>query len=55
MVAFAALGGYLGSHLGDGRAGMVILIGGTLGVLGSFLPGSVAWIRNRAQQRLPRA
>jgi hypothetical protein len=55
MVAFAALGGYLGSHLGDGHGGMVILIGATLGVLGSFLPGSVAWIRNRAQQRLPRA
>jgi hypothetical protein len=50
MVAFAALGGYLGSHLGDGHAGMVILIGGTLGVLGSFLPGSVAWIRDRARR-----
>jgi hypothetical protein len=47
MVAFAALGGYLGSHLGDGHAGMVILIGGTLGVL---LPGSVAWIRDRARR-----
>jgi biotin transporter BioY len=50
MVAFAALGGFWGSHLGDGRAGMVVLIGATLGVLGSFLPGSVVWIRDRARR-----
>jgi biotin transporter BioY len=50
MVAFAALGAFLGSHLGDGHAGMVILIGATLGVLGSFLPGSVVWIRDRTRR-----
>jgi biotin transporter BioY len=50
MVAFATLGAFWGSHLGDGRAGMVILIGATLGVLGSFLPGSIMWIRNRARR-----
>jgi hypothetical protein len=42
MIAlFAALGGWLGSHIGDGGPGMVALIAATLGVLGSFLPGSV--------------
>jgi hypothetical protein len=50
MVAFAALGGFLGSHLGDGHAGMVILIGATLGVLASFLPGTVVWIRDRVRR-----
>jgi len=50
MVAFAALGGFLGSHLGGGHTGMVVLIAGTLGVLGSFLPGSVVWIRDRVRR-----
>jgi outer membrane lipoprotein SlyB len=47
VVACAALGGWAGSHLGDGQGGMVILIGATCGVLGSFLPGSVRWVRAR--------
>ena len=47
VVACAALGGWAGSHLGDGRGGMVVLIGATCGVLGSFLPGSVLWVRGR--------
>jgi hypothetical protein len=50
MVAFAALGGFLGSHLGGGQAGMVILVGATLGVLGSFVPGAAVWIRDRAHR-----
>ena len=42
MIAiFAALGGWLGSRIGDGGTGMVVLIAATLGVLGSFLPGTV--------------
>jgi hypothetical protein len=50
MAACAALGAFLGSHLGDGGTGMMALIGGTLGVLGSFLPGSVTWIRGRIRR-----
>lgn len=50
VVACAALGGWLGSHLGDGKAGMIALIGATCGVLGSFLPGSVTWVRGRVRR-----
>lgn len=50
MVAFATLGAFLGSHLGGGSVGMVVLVGATLGVLGSFLPGSVTWIRARVRR-----
>lgn len=45
VAACAGLGAWLGSHLGGGQIGMVALIGATFGVLGSFLPGSVLWVR----------
>jgi L-lactate permease len=51
IAACAALGGWLGSQLGDGGTGMVVLVAATLGVLGSFLPGSVL----RAVSRLRRS
>jgi outer membrane lipoprotein SlyB len=41
VAACAAVGGWLGSHIGGGNAGMIVLIAATLGVLGSFLPGSL--------------
>jgi hypothetical protein len=47
IAACAAVGAWLGSHLGDGGTGMMALIGATFGVLGSFLPGSVTWVRSR--------
>jgi biotin transporter BioY len=50
MVAFATLGAFLGSHLGGGNVGMIVLIGATLGVLGSFVPTSVTWLRRRARR-----
>jgi hypothetical protein len=50
MAVCAALGAWLGSHLGDGGTGMVALIGATFGVLGSFLPGSVTWVRCRLRR-----
>jgi hypothetical protein len=48
--ACAALGAWLGSHLGDGETGMIALTGATCGVLGSFLPNSVLWVRGRARR-----
>jgi len=51
MVACAGLGAWLGSHIGGGNVGMIALVGATLGVLGSFLPGAVVWIRARTQGR----
>ena len=48
--ACAALGAWLGSHLDDGNTGMVALIGATAGVLGSFLPNSVLWVRARLRR-----
>lgn len=48
--ACAALGAWLGSHLDDGNTGMVALIGATGGVLGSFLPNSVVWVRGRLRR-----
>ena len=50
MAACAALGAWLGRHIGDGGTGMMALIGATLGVLGSFLPGSVTWVRGRIRR-----
>jgi hypothetical protein len=46
----AALGAWLGSHLDDGNTGMVALVGATAGVLGSFLPNSVLWVRARLRR-----
>jgi hypothetical protein len=53
VAACAALGGWAGSNVGDGRIGMVALIGATCGVLGSFLPGGVLWIRDRVRRSGP--
>jgi hypothetical protein len=50
ILACAALGAWLGSHIGGGHVGMVALIGATFGVLGSFLPGSVQWVRGRIRR-----
>jgi hypothetical protein len=50
VAACAALGGWAGSHLGGGHLGMVALIGATCGVLGSFLPGGVLWVRARLRR-----
>jgi hypothetical protein len=41
----AAFGAWFGRHVGDGRGGYVALIGATCGVIGSFLPGAVLWLR----------
>jgi hypothetical protein len=49
VAACTALGGWAGSNLGDGQFGMVALIGATCGVLGSFLPGGVLWVRDRVR------
>lgn len=49
-VTCAALGAWLGSNLGDGAAGMITLVGATSGVLGSFLPNSVIWVRGRVRR-----
>jgi len=49
----AALGGWLGSHIGDGGTGMVVLVAATLGVLGSFLPGSVLRVVSRRRSGGP--
>jgi hypothetical protein len=46
----AALGGWAGSHLGDGKIGMVALIAATCGVLGSFLPGGVLRVLDRVRR-----
>ena len=43
----AALGAWFGHHVGDGRGGYVALISATCGVIGSFLPGAVLWLRSR--------
>jgi hypothetical protein len=50
VAACAALGGWAGSHLGDGRVGMIALIGATCGVLGSFLPGCLLRIAGRVRR-----
>jgi hypothetical protein len=50
IAACAALGGWAGSNMGDGKLGMVALIGATCGVLGSFLPGGVLWVRDRLRR-----
>ena len=51
MIAiFAAVGGWIGSRVGDGGTGMVVLIAATLGVLGSFLPGSVLRVFSRLRR-----
>jgi hypothetical protein len=50
VAACAALGGWAGSHVGGGHVGMVALIGATCGVLGSFLPGGVLWVRDRLRR-----
>jgi uncharacterized membrane protein YhaH (DUF805 family) len=43
----AALGAFLGHHIGDGGSGNIALISLTCAVLGSFLPGAVVWVRAR--------
>jgi hypothetical protein len=50
VAACAALGAWLGSHIGGGQVGMVALIGATFGVLGSFLPGALLWLRDRTRR-----
>jgi hypothetical protein len=45
-----ALGGWAGSHVGDGHVGMIALIGATCGVLGSFLPGGLLRITGRVRR-----
>jgi hypothetical protein len=50
VAACAALGGWAGSNVGDGKIGMVALIGATCGVLGSFLPGGLLWVRDRVRR-----
>lgn len=50
IAACAALGGWLGSRIGNGGTGMVVLIAATLGVLGSFLPGSVLRVASRLRR-----
>ena len=50
VAACAAAGAWLGGHLGDGKTGMIALVGATFGVLGSFLPGSVLWVRDRVRR-----
>jgi hypothetical protein len=52
VAACGALGGWAGSHLGDGRVGMISLTGATCGVLGSFLPGGLLRIADRIR-RIP--
>ena len=47
VVLCAVLGAWFGRHVGDGRVGYVALISATCGVIGSFLPGAVLWIRAR--------
>lgn len=50
IAACTALGAWLGSHLGDGGTGMMALIAAAFGVLGSFLPGSVIYVRARLRR-----
>ncbi len=50
VIACAGFGAWVGSHIGGGHVGMVALIGATFGVLGSFLPGSVLWVRGRVRR-----
>jgi uncharacterized protein YcfJ len=47
VVLCAVLGAWFGHHVGDGRGGYVALISATCGVIGSFLPGAVLWLRAR--------
>ena len=51
VVACAALGAWAGHHIGDGGGGNIALISATCGVLGSFLPGAVLWVRARLRDR----
>ena len=51
IVACAALGAWGGHQIGDGGAGNIALISATCAVLGSFLPGAVAWLRDRIRGR----
>ncbi len=53
VLACAALGAWFGHHLGDGRAGNIALVSATSAVLGSFLPGSVRWVRVRLRGQQP--
>jgi hypothetical protein len=49
----AGLGAWGGLQLGDGRSGNVALISAACAVLGSFLPGAVAWARSRPRNHPP--
>jgi hypothetical protein len=51
VVACAALGAWAGHQIGDGRAGNIALVSATCAVLGSFLPGTVLWLRGRIRDR----
>jgi hypothetical protein len=51
VVACAALGAWFGHHIGDGGGGNIALISATCAVLGSFLPGAVAWVLSRLRNR----
>ncbi len=54
VVVCAALGAWFGHHVGDGGSGNIALISATCAVLGSFLPGAVAWVRTwRRDHRRP--
>ncbi|HEY2312992.1 MAG TPA: hypothetical protein VGH96_05215 [Streptosporangiaceae bacterium] len=50
-VVCAALGAFLGHHVGDGGGGNMVLIGATCAVLGSFLPGAALWVRGRLRDQ----
>ncbi len=47
VVLCAAFGAWFGHHVGDGSGGYIGLISATCGVLGSFVPGAVLWVRTR--------
>jgi hypothetical protein len=51
LLACAGLGALLGRHVGGGTTGMVVLIGATCAVLGSFLPTVISRLVARARQR----
>jgi hypothetical protein len=51
VVLCAALGAFLGHHVGDGGGGNVVLISLTCAVLGSFVPGAMQWVRARLRDR----
>jgi hypothetical protein len=51
VLACAGLGALLGRHIGGGTTGMVVLIGATCAVLGSFLPTVISRLVARGRER----